>query len=114
MGRKYEKLVRDLIPEIIRKNSEEPVTRVLNNEEYWEKLVEKDREELEEVRSAITKEECKMELADKFEVLLAMIEYQGFTLNEIQLAAEEKRKRNGGFTKRLFLEKVISKQDTSK
>lgn len=34
----YNRLVRDNIPEMIRNNSEEPFTRVLKDEEYWEYL----------------------------------------------------------------------------
>ena len=54
----YDKLVRDNIPNIISSNGEEPITRILNDEEYWEYLLKKDTEELEEVRNAVSKEEC--------------------------------------------------------
>ena len=55
----YDKLVRDNIPDIIRSNGEEPITRVLDDEEYWTYLVKKDSEELEEVKTASTLEEIK-------------------------------------------------------
>ena len=88
MEKLYNKLVRDNIPEICRKNGEEPYTRVLSDEEYWEYLLKKDSEELEEVRTAETLEKRK---------------------EEIMEAADKKRQKNGGFEKRLLLEKVIKK-----
>lgn len=49
---KYDKLVRDHIPDIIRSRDGEPIVRVLNDQEYWEYLLKKDIEELEEVKKA--------------------------------------------------------------
>lgn len=54
-------------------------------------LVKKDAEELEEVKLAQDLDERKKELADKLEVLRAMAEFNGFTLEEI---LEESQKRN--------------------
>lgn len=106
---KYDKLVRDRIPEIIRANGEIPVFRVLGEDEYWDYLQKKDREELEEVCSAETPEERKKELADKLEVLRAMAEISGFSFEEIQMEADRKKEKNGGFEKRFLLEEVIRK-----
>jgi len=107
MEKVYNKLVRDNIPEIIKSNGGEPFCRILNDEEYWEALLLKDTEELNEVREATTLEERKKELADKLELIRAMATYSGFTLEEIIEEADKKKLKNGGFTKRLFLEKVI-------
>ena len=71
----------------------------------------KDTEELEEVRSANSIEERKKELADKLELLIAMAEYNGFTLQDIIEEARKKKEKNGGFQRRLLLEKVILKKD---
>lgn len=59
MEKVYNKLVRDNIPEIIKKNNGEPYIRELNGDEYWEYLLKKDSEELEEVRTAPSIEERK-------------------------------------------------------
>lgn len=107
----YNKLVRDNIPNICRTNGEEPFTRVLNDEEYWECLLKKDQEELKEVETANSLEERKKELADKLELIRAMAEFNGFSLNDIIAEADRKKATNGGFTKRLFLEKVIMKDE---
>lgn len=106
MEKLYDKLVRDNIPDIIRANGEEPFTRVLTNEEYWEYLLKKDQEELEEVRTAEALEERKKELADKLEIIIAMAKYSGFTLDEIIQESDRKRQKNGGFENRILLEKV--------
>lgn len=102
----YNKLVRDNIPDIIQKNGEVPYVRILTSDEYWESLLAKDSEELQEVKMVENPNEMKNELADKFEVLNAMITHQGFTLEEIMKEANLKREQKGGFTKKLFLEKV--------
>lgn len=106
---KYDKLVRDYIPDIIRSRDGEPIVRVLNDEEYWEYLLKKDIEELEEVKKAESLAEIKEELADKLELIRAMAEYNGFRLEDIIEEADRKKQKNGGFQKRLLLEKVIEK-----
>ena len=105
----YDKLVRDNIPEIIKSNGGEPHFCKLNDEEYWKYLLKKDNEELEEVRTASSLEERKKELADKLELIRAMAEFNGFTLQDIINEADIKKEKRGGFQKRLLLEKVIEK-----
>ena len=105
----YNKLVRDNVPNIIEANGEKPIYRVLDEQEYWKYLLLKDTEELEEVRSASSISERKKELADKLELIKAMAEYNGFTLEDIIKEADRKKERNGGFEKRLLLERVIKK-----
>ena len=105
----YNKLVRDNIPDICKSNGDEPFIRVLNDEEYWEYLLKKDNEELEEVRTAKSLDERKKEWADKLELIKAMAEFSGFSLDDILEEAARKRQKNGGFDKRLLLEKVLKR-----
>lgn len=107
----YHKLVRDHIPDIILANGEIPIYRVLSDDEYWQYLLLKDSEELEEVKTALNLVERKKELADKLELIIAMAEYNGFTLQDIIEEARKKKEKNGGFQRRLLLEKVILKKD---
>lgn len=109
MEKIYNKLVRDNIPDIIKSNGGEPIFRELNEEEYWEYLLKKDEEELLEVKSADSIEERKKELADKLELIRTMALYNGFSLEDIIEEADKKKNKNGGFEKRLLLEKVIEK-----
>lgn len=104
---KYDKLVRDNIIKIIENDGEIAVWRYLNDEDYWNYLLKKDIEELEEVRNATSAVERKKELADKLELLLAMAEFNGFTLKDLIGEADKKRLKNGGFKKRILLEKII-------
>ncbi len=102
----FDKLVRDKIPEIIESNGETAIFHTLQSDEYWDYLMLKDKEELEEVRNAETKEEIRDELADKLEVIRAMAHASGLTLNEVITEAEVKRRKKGGFTKRVVLERT--------
>ncbi|MDD2518434.1 MAG: nucleoside triphosphate pyrophosphohydrolase [Bacilli bacterium] len=107
MEKIYNKLVRDKIIDIIMDDNETPIYHQLSDLEYWSSLIEKDKEELEEVKNASNKEEIKKELADKLEIIRAMASYIGYELNDIIDEANIKRDKRGGFDKRLFLEKTI-------
>lgn len=109
----YNKLVRDNIPNIIESNGEKAVYRVLSDDEYWNYLLKKDSEELEEVRQASSKEEMKEELCDKLEIIRTMAHFCGFTLEDIIEEANLKRETKGSFEKRLILERTYkySKKD---
>lgn len=72
-------------------------------------FTKKDIEELEEVKKTESLAERKEELADKLELIRAMAEYNGFRLEDIIEEADRKKQKNGGFQKRLLLEKVIEK-----
>ncbi len=109
MEKIYDKLVRDNIPDICRANGEEPFIHTLNDEEYWEYLLKKDYEELKEVETAESLDERKKELADKLELIRAMAKFSGFSLDEIIEEADRKKQKNGGFEKRILLEKVVKK-----
>lgn len=100
---KYNKLVRDKIPEIIEADGREPVTRVLSDEEYSVELRKKLGEECQEAQDAETREDRLEELGDVFEVMRAMVELDGYASDDIIQAAERKRAKRGGFEKRIFL-----------
>jgi len=101
----YNKLVRDRIPEIIKLEGRDPVTRILNDEEYRSSLLAKLREEAQEAESA-SAENLLCELADILEVLLALTETHNITWREVESAATLKRAQRGGFRGRVFLEYV--------
>lgn len=99
---KYDKLVRDKIPEIIRARGVEPVTRVAGDEEYWQKLREKLEEEVKEFLQAENAEE----LADILEVIHAICDHKGFSRQEVRLLRRKKAEDRGGFKARIILEEA--------
>ena len=106
MERIYNKLVRDNIPNIIRKNNETPIIRVLNEDEYKKELELKLYEEYKEVIEAKENERLE-ELADMIEVIKALANIENKNLKDIIDIADEKANKRGSFSNRIFLEKVI-------
>ncbi len=101
---KYNKLVRDRIPEIIKKDNRVPITHIADDAEYWQKLKEKILEESQELLEAETEENTKEELADIYEIIDAMIEFKNFDKNEILRIQQEKGKKRGKFKDKIILE----------
>ena len=97
------KLVRDRIPEIIRAEGREPVTRVLTLNEYETELHAKLAEEAAELLVAPADDRLE-EMADVYEVLSAMAAHHGFTMRDVALTAADKLSARGGFGDRLWLE----------
>ena len=97
---KYNKLVRDKIPEYIKSKGVTPITHIADNNEYWEKLLEKLPEEFKEFIEAQNQEE----FADIQEVLRAIAEYKHFDLQEIEEIRKRKLKERGGFKERIILD----------
>lgn len=96
---KYNKLVRDRIPEIIMQCGESPKYRTLNTGEFFLQLERKLDEEVDEFH----RDETLEELADVLEVVYALADAMGYTKEELYAACDEKRARRGGFAKRIFL-----------
>lgn len=99
---KYNKLVRDKIPEYIRSKGVEPVTHVADDAEYWEKLKEKLLEEAGEFNQNSTVEE----LSDILEVIDATLTYKGFDKSEIESIKNKKAEERGKFNKRIILDET--------
>ncbi len=99
---KYHKLVRDRIPEIIKKAGEIPVTHIAPDTEYWQKLKEKLGEEVEE----FLKEENEEELADILEIIDAICEFRKIDKKTLKNLQEKKNKERGGFKDKIILEET--------
>lgn len=102
MVRKYGKLVRDKIPEIIKAEGEEPVIRVLSGDEFIQAVEAKMDEELKEYHEAPSLEE----LADLATVIFAVAEARGHSIDELMSAVAAKGDERGLFDRRLWLEEV--------
>lgn len=100
--KKYHKLVRDKIPEIIRARGQKPVIRILGDKEYVEHLIERLCEEVDEFDEDRSVEE----MADILEVLMALAETLGIKQADIASMRTKKATARGGFKKRIFLERI--------
>lgn len=99
---KYNKLVRDKIPEYIQKKGGKPVFRLASTDEYWNKLKEKLLEEVEE----FNRDENIEEIADILEVIEAIIKHKNFKRKHIDTVKLTKVQEKGGFKKRIILEEA--------
>lgn len=109
MKKRYGKLVRDNIPNIIRANGEVPNVRIMNTDEYRRELLYKVIEEAEEVRQAGYDPdgiEFVTELADIREVIDAVITEFGIERELIEKLQRERREERGAFSEKYFLESV--------
>lgn len=97
---KYNKLVRDKIPEYIKSKGGTPITHVADETEYWSKLKEKLLEEIEEFR----KDESVEEFADILEVIDAIADHKNFSIEEVQKIKEKKAEEKGKFKDRVILD----------
>lgn len=95
---KQGKLVRDKIPEIIIADGKQPITRILDDNEYLEELDAKLNEEIAEYQEDKSIEE----MADVLEVLFAICEARGHSIDELMEVREAKREKRGGFEQKIF------------
>ncbi|SHI64203.1 nucleoside triphosphate pyrophosphohydrolase [Pseudobutyrivibrio xylanivorans] len=94
------KLVRDRIPEIIKADGKEPITRILSQEEYLQELDIKLNEEVAEYQADKSIEE----MADVLEVLFAICEARGYSIEHLMEVKQKKQDKRGGFKNRIFWE----------
>jgi len=99
---RYNKLVRDKIPERIRSRGQIAVTHIADDAEYERKLKEKLREEVEEFDKSGSLEE----LADIVEVLEAILAHHGWSWEELHALKQKKAEERGKFQKRIILDEV--------
>ncbi|UMZ74367.1 nucleoside triphosphate pyrophosphohydrolase [Natranaerofaba carboxydovora] len=101
---KYNKLIRDKIPEIIEKQGKIAETTVIESEkEYRTRLMAKLKEEVMEYYNSGDPDE----IADILEVLYTLIDkVHNMSVLEIEKTRLKKQKERGGFEKRLVLKRV--------
>jgi len=99
------KLVRNKIPEIIKKNWEECEFFIASKEEYISFLLEKVVEEAKEILNSSNDEELKIEIADLYEVIDTILKEKNINISEIKEKQEEKRRLRGWFDEKIILTK---------
>lgn len=97
---KYNKLVRDKIPEYIKSKGGTPIIHIADDKEYWEKLKDKLLEEVKEFFESETIEE----IVDIQEVILAICDYKNFDKIKIEEVRNKKAEERGAFEKKIILE----------
>ena len=103
--KKYEKLVRDRIPEIIDRAGKTATWRELRDDEFRLALKAKALEEAQELFDA-TDDALLSELADLEEVVQAILTAYGHSRGELDLVRKRKNEDRGAFARRRFLESV--------
>ena len=105
MKYKYNKLVRDKIPQNIRAKGHDVKHLVLDDKEYFEELDKKLIEEVNEFVEVHNEEE----MADIMEVIEAIIKQRGMSLKQIQEIKQKKREKSGSFNDKIFLVSIKEK-----
>lgn len=95
----YDKLVRDLIPEIIETSGKTATIEVVNNEVAFDYLLKKLDEEVSEFKTDQNLEE----LADVMEVLFGLAHKLGYSEQDLLTKRQEKKQARGGFEKNIIL-----------
>ena len=98
----HNKLVRDKIPEIIEKTGKVCHIHTLTSDEYLAELDRKLNEECAEYQTDKSLEE----LADMLEVMYAIAEARGYSIEELEKVRAEKAEKRGAFIEKIYLESV--------
>ena len=99
----YNKLVRDLIPEIIESSGRKAVTQCVDLQQKRYYLHEKLKEEMTEYLQSGTLEE----LADLLEVMHGLIDCSEYTWDDLEAVRLTKKLARGGFEKGILLCEVL-------
>lgn len=103
---RYNKLIRDKIPQIIKRDNAIPKLSILNQKRFVEELKKKLAEESVELQMASGKKEVLNELSDILEIIQAVARIEKIKWTEIEKKRKVKAKERGGFKKRFFLKEV--------
>ncbi len=100
--KQYDKLVRDLIPQIIEASGKTCDLEIVSDEVAFQYLVTKLDEEVSEFKQDLNLEE----LADVLEVLVGLTQKLGYTEQDLFNKRDEKKAARGGFEKNIVLKAV--------
>ena len=99
----YNKLIRDRIPDKIRKSGGISRIRKLKKKEYERELLTKVGEEASALPKLTKKSELTSELADIIDVIEEIKKFKKIATSDIKRAQAVNLRKKGGFHKRLFL-----------
>lgn len=92
------KLVRDKIPQIIKAAGKTPIIEILSDENYLKELDKKLNEEVAEYQADKSIEE----MADILEVLYAICEARGYSVEQLMQVKAKKQEERGGFADKIY------------
>lgn len=104
--KEYDKLVRDLIPEVIKASGKQCEIEKADKEEVKKRLEDKMIEEFNEYLEDNNLEE----LADMLEVVFGLAHQLGFSEEALMAKRNEKLKERGGFKEGIILKNVYENQ----
>jgi len=99
---KYNKLVRDKIPEIIKQKGKTPIIHVADDKEYWQKLKEKLIEETDE----FFKHDSEEEVADILEIIYAICDFKKIDKQKLEMLRKKKAEKRGSFKDKIILDET--------
>ena len=99
----YHKLIRDKVPEKIRRRGGDLEVYRLTNTEFEEELLKKVSEEADAVSRVTKRSDLLDELADLETVLAALKKFKKISPKELRTIGKDNMRRKGGFKKRLYL-----------
>ncbi len=108
---KYDKLVRDNIPELIEKNGAKVNQKILNEKNYLIELKKKLIEEVAEMVDAKKKEDILNELSDVQEIVDNLLMALGCNAKDLKKIQIQKNKKNGSFKKRIYINYIKADDD---
>ncbi len=100
----YNKLVRDKIPAIAKKDGWRTKIKILRLKQYQKALFNKLREEVNElIKVKNDKTRLIKEIGDVYEVMEAIIKVMKLNPSQIMKLKKIRKKQRGGFNKRVYL-----------
>lgn len=99
-----EKLVRDYIQSFSEQVKDGRKFRIATKEEMPKLLAEKLQEEVNEVLAATSGKHLTEELADVMDVIQAIADFRGISIDDVYDCQYKKRLEKGGFHKRVVLD----------
>ena len=105
IAQRYNKLVRDRIPEIIESDGKICTTEILSDYQYLQMLDAKLNEEMAEYQESKSLEE----LADLLEVMRVVVKARGWRWEQLEQVRQEKAARRGSFEKKILLKEIREK-----
>lgn len=102
----YNKLVRDLIPQVIEKSGSKFSTRVLDPSEHLIEIKNKLHEEVKEFAETDNRQDALEELADILELIHDALPIHDATFEELEKIRITKKEKRGGFKEGIYLVEV--------